>query len=267
VATEAMTGSLEGVGVLVTRAEHQAGPLCARIEAAGGTVITFPAIAIGAVPDAAPARARFAELAHYDIVIFVSANAVEWALRTGLQPQALRNSRLAAIGRATAAALAEHGLEVGIQPRARYDSEGLLAEAALQHVAGQRILIIRGQGGRQHLAHVLRQRGAEVDHAEVYRRWRPAADSAPLLAAWQAGRIQVVTVTSREVLDSLWHMLPEEGRQRLRATPLVVIGERTAALARSLGFKHTALIADPASDDGLVLALQRWRAQVGPQPH
>jgi len=253
--------SLQGVGVLVTRAAHQAGPLQALIEAAAGTVISFPAIHIEAVSDPAPAQARFRQLAHYDIVVFVSANAVEWAFRTGLEPVAMAGCRLAAIGRATADALQGHGLEVSIRPQQRFDSEGLLAEAALQQVDGQHILIVRGVGGRQQLATVLRERGAEVVYAEVYRRGRPEADSTALLDDWQAGRIQVVTASSREVLDNLWHMLPEAGQQWLRETPLVVIGERTAALARTLGFKHTALIAEPASDAGIVQALKQWRQQ------
>jgi uroporphyrinogen-III synthase len=167
--------------------------------------------------------------------------------------------KVMAIGAATAAALQLLDIEVAVTPERRYDSESLLDSKALQDVAGKRLVIFRGEGGRTLLADTLRQRGAQIDYAEVYRRIQPRTDVQPLLDAWQAEKIQVVTVTSNEALQNLYNMLNDEGRQKLLATPLVVMSQRTAELAQHLGFKHTPLVSAQASVTGLVAALLKWK--------
>jgi uroporphyrinogen-III synthase len=180
----------------------------------------------------------------FDVLLFVSANAVERA--AAHLPRGPR-AAIGAVGEATARALRTHGLEPSILPAGQWDSEGLLAAPALAEVHGRRILIVRGEGGRPLLGEQLAARGAEVRYAEVYRRALTALDAGPLVARWR-DEVQVVVATSREVLDNLVALLGAAGLERLRETPLVVVSERLAAHARALGIGRVVLAAAPSED-------------------
>jgi uroporphyrinogen-III synthase len=243
---------LKGRGILVTRAAHQAEGLSRRIEAGRGRAISFPALEIAAC--ASPERARGLLLQAWDLIIFVSPNAVENALKL-LSGNAFKGP-LAAVGQATAATLRHHGYGIDLMPVDRYDSEGLLMLAPLQRMTGKRVLIVRGEGGRTLLADSLRARGAEVGYAEVYRRIAPKSDAEPLLARWRT-QIDLVTVTSVEVLQNLISLLGERGWPLLSHTPLMVISERMRRDAEKRGFE-TILQSNGADDESIMTAIQAW---------
>ena len=256
--------ALHGTGVLVTRPQHQAGPLCRLIEQAGGDAIRFPVLEITEPGDTTLLNKYLDHLADYQIAIFISANAVRYAMnhiqaRTGL-PAGLR---IAAIGQASARELKRMGVEVTDCPPRRFDSEALLALPGFASVAGQRILIFRGEGGREHLATVLRERGALVDYAEVYRRIRPDADTASLLQRWARGEIQVITLTSVEALRNLYELVGKLGRQWLLHTDLIVASERIQQQAQSLGLSGNIMVASNASDAAMLECLVQWQQSQG----
>ena len=118
-------------------------------------------------PDRAAVRAAVGPADRYDLVIFVSANAVRFGADMLDQR---RDLKVAAVGQATAAALNAAGYRVSLMPSEGADSEALLAMPQLAHMAGQRVLIVRGTGGRELLSEVLTARGAQVQYAEVYTR-------------------------------------------------------------------------------------------------
>ena len=161
-------------------------------------------------------------------------------------------------------ALADAGLEPTLVPE-RMDSEGLLALPGLQDMAGRRVFILRGNGGREHLRDTLRARGAEVDYVEVYRRVCPATDSQLMRALLQPGALDVITATSNETLQNLFSMAGASGQPQLRGLPLVVASERQAQLAQELGFEQSAVVAENAGDAALVEAVNRFAA-MGRQP-
>lgn len=220
---------LAGRGVLVTRAVHQAGPLTEAIREAGGTPILFPVIEIQARDPEILKRERGA-LPAADIVIYASPNAVEH----GFDAAADAAARIAAIGPGTAQALAGRGRAPDIQPAQGYDSEHLLAEAALRDVRDRNVLVVRGERGRELIRSTLRQRGARVDYLSVYRRL-PARHTEDELAAveraWRAGDVHVVTVMSVESLDNLLTALPPYCREALPRTPLVTPSARVIQTA------------------------------------
>ncbi|HED16917.1 MAG TPA: uroporphyrinogen-III synthase [Gammaproteobacteria bacterium] len=257
---DAAAHGLQGLGVLVTRPQHQAEPFCRLIEQAGGDAIRFPVLEVTDPGDSTALNKRLDQLAEYQIAIFISANAVRYAMsriqaRAGL-PAGLR---IAAIGRASARELQHMGVEVNDCPSRQFDSEALLALPGFADVAGQRILIFRGEGGREHLASVLRERGATVDYAEVYRRIRPAADTTNLMQRWARGEIQVITLTSVEALRNLYELVGKLGRQWLLHTDLIVASERIQQQAQSLGLSASITVACNASDAAMLECLVQWR--------
>ncbi len=251
--------TLEGLGVLVTRPEPQAGPLARRLAELGARVYRLPAIELKPREDRAVQRASLGPLDRFHWIVFVSANAVRFGV-TLLEER--RDLRLAAVGPATAAALNHAGFRVALVPAAGFDSESLLETAEFGHVGGQRILIVRGEGGREVLADELRLRGAEVSYAEVYERRRarpvPGAVSA-VEAEWERGLIDIVTATSPEVLRSLYEILGPSGRQLLATTALLAGGPRIAAEARQIGLEGALVVASAPDEQGLVDALLKWR--------
>jgi uroporphyrinogen-III synthase len=256
------TRALEGLGVLVTRPAHQAEDLCRLIEAEGGRPIRYPLIEIQPPQDLSRITPIFDRLQEFQIAIFISTNAVQHGMRL-VRDRGLSLNPLAvvAVGHSTAASLKELGVADPIVP-SEASSEGILALKLFQpeHITGRRVLIFRGEGGRELLAERLRERGAEVEYAEVYRRVKPPVDRDTLTAYWgdRGGEeVQIVLITSAEGLNNLLQMMGEAHRDKeLLATPLLVMSERIAMLAQGLGFE--AVVAKDTSDRGLVDALKAW---------
>lgn len=242
--------ALSGKTILITRPAEQAEGLARLIRAAGGTPFVFPAIEIR--PPADPARLEeiLARLEQFDLAIFVSPTAIAraWACLTRGWPA---NLKAAAVGQGSARALAERGINAVIAPADQSDSEALLALPALRDVAGKRIVIFRGEGGRELLAQTLVQRGAQVEYAECYRRAKPDAEVGPLLQQ----KFAALILTSRESLDNLRAMLGNEWRQ-FKSVPAFVPHERIAEAARKAGLGKVEITS--GGDAGMVQAMIKF---------
>lgn len=253
---------LAGKRILITRPAGRAVDLVQAIGAAGGIAVHVPMLTIEPL-DAQRDAEQWQRTAHnlqhiadFRRVIAISINAVHYGMqafeRLGLRNQPglhAGNIDWYAIGAATAAEFARwnivaHGGGDGAT------SEALLALPDLQNVRDESILILRGVGGRETLAGVLRERGARVEYAECYRR------SAPLLDAQQAqllgaGGFDAVCVNSAETLRNLHGCLdaaPNADRDGYRGTPLLVPSERVAQLAAELGFRRAIVAANAGTE-------------------
>ncbi|HET7832268.1 MAG TPA: uroporphyrinogen-III synthase [Gallionella sp.] len=246
---------LAGLKIVVTRPRDQAVQLAQRIEQAGGVPLLFPLLDIEAVPDNPTLQQQIARLDQFNLAIFISPNAVHYGMAAihanGHLP---RHLKIATVGQGSARALRGLGVAEVIAPVERFDSEGLLALPELQQVAGWRILIFRGNGGRELLGETLRARGATVEYACCYQRSKPQFDVGALLSSAP----DVITVTSSEALMYLWHMLDSQA-SALRATPLFVPHARIAELAREQGWQEVHVT--PAGDDGLLAGLTEWASK------
>ena len=235
--------------------------MAALIRAAGGEPVLFPVIEILDPEDVQPLFALIDRLDAFDLAIFVSANAVQKALdlvhARRVWPAGLR---VATVGRGSERELHRHGFADVIAPRERFDSEALLDLPALQDVTGKRVVIFRGDGGRELLGDALAARGATVEYAECYRRRRPDADATPLLALLARHELDALSVTSSEGLANLYGMLGEAAWRWMRETPLFAPHERIAAAARVLGVQ-TVVLTGPG-DEGLVAGLAAFFAKV-----
>lgn len=249
---------LEGLGVLVTRPERQAGKLAQLIEQAGGNAIRFPALEIAGLADPTLLYAIIDRLEEFDLAIFISPNAVEYGIGALRARRALPEDwKVAAVGQVSARTLAKQGVEQVLVAPDGNDSEALLALPELQKVAGWRVVIFRGRGGRETLAEELRRRGAEVVYAECYYRRKPECDAGPLLARWRNGEIGAVTATSGETARNLRDLIGGADWPSARRTPLFVPHPRIAEIAAEAGWEN--VIITPPGDEGLLQGLIEWR--------
>ena len=242
--------------VVITRPAGQSAALAAQLEAAGIATLDFPLIEIVPVEDVAPLQAALVALERYVLVVFVSPNAVDYAFAEfdSIWPHALP---VGVVGPGSVAALARHGVEAPayrvISPAAaadddvaRFDSEALFAAIDASFGAasleGKRVLIVRGDGGREWLADRLREGGVEVETVAAYRRLVPE----PSIGAWSrvhellAGEPHAWLITSSEGvrnLDELAHEHLNAGEiAQLKRATLVTPHPRIAQTARGLGF-------------------------------
>jgi uroporphyrinogen-III synthase len=236
---------LNGACVLVTRPEHQAENLSRLIEQRGGVAVRFPTLEIVSRDDDR-IKSTLANLDGFQWVVFISANAVNFALKanSGKIPRT-KSVRFAAVGQATAQAMKMVGLPVDLVPEYGYNSEALLEMPQLQQVERQNCLIVRGEGGREQLATTLRSRGAEVDYLEVYKRIIPRMDSSPVVELLAQHRLDVITVTSAEAMQNLSLMLGEKNNKLLSLIPLVVVSDRIRCLAADMGFNRITVTDSP----------------------
>lgn len=250
--------SLHGSHILVTRPRHQAGHLCELIEQQHGVAVAFPTLDIVAADDRASIGATLADLHRFQWVVFISANAVNFALHANDgKIEQFHSARIAAIGQATAKALAAAGLKAELLPGHGCDSGALLAMPPMQQVSGQRILIVRGAGGLETLGQELTKRGANVDYLDVYKRMIPPADPAPVLYLLEQNRLDMITATSGEALQNLLIMLGEKNRDMALAVPLVVVSDRIRRVAENSGFRRI-FVTDNPSDAAILKKIITW---------
>lgn len=247
--------------VMVTRPAGQADRLVTGLRNAGWQVWHLPLIDIApmeALPG--PVRQRIQDLDLYAHLVFVSANAarIGCALVDDFWPQWPVGQRYWAVGASTAQVLEERGLKAE-RPTTDMSSEGLLALPGLNRVAGDRVLIVRGEGGRQLIAETLRERGATVDDLCCYRRGPVEHDAAQLRESLRTAPVDLVMVSSGEGLELLSGLLQPEANSALAATPLLVPSPRVADLAVRLGWQSITTV-ENASDPAMLDAAAHWRA-------
>jgi uroporphyrinogen-III synthase len=239
---------LNGAHILVTRPAHQAENLCRLIEVRGGVAVRFPTLAIAALDNAGAIQKTLAQLDRYQWLVFVSANAVTMHSYYSDDGKMVEYTpvRIAAIGKATAQALEQAGLTVDLVPEGGYSTEALLAMPQMQQLKGQSCLIVRGEGGREELATMLRNRGASVEYLDVYKRIIPDIDSSQVRLLLAQDKLDVITVTSGEALQNLLIMLEEVDHHRLFEAPLVVVSNRIRQIAADMGFERIAVTDCPS---------------------
>lgn len=230
----------------MTRPKHQSAGFIQMLEQAGGQVLAFPSIEISQIELTEALKCCLTSLNKMDLLIFISANAVEHFVR-GLKALALSpsliSSKIATIGKATRLKAEAYGLNVSVSPVQGFNSEALLAMQGFQQaqLQGKKCLIIRGLGGLAKLGDELHNRGAKVFYAELYQRAIPSVDGnisrQALSQHWLDWGISGITCTSNESLQNLYDMLEPPGRHAMLNTQLLVASNRARKLAQSLGFK------------------------------
>jgi uroporphyrinogen-III synthase len=246
--------ALAGRHIVVTRPAGQATHLTEALVDLGAHPVLFPVLAIADVSDTAPLLDVAIRLEQYDWAVFVSPNAVEKALAVVLGHRKWPDGvRVATVGHSSEAALARHGIRDVVAPQERFDSEALLELPPLQDMAGKRVIIFRGDGGRDLFGDTMKARGAVVDYVTCYHRTKPALDPAPLLKLWQESRLDAITITSSEGLRNLYEMVGKLGQSWLKKTPTFVPHARIAEQARAQGLAQV-ILTGPA-DAGLLAGL------------
>ena len=229
---------LFGRRIVVTRPSDESDKSAASLEALGAEVLPAPTVEILPVEDFAPLDDAIGRLASFDWLVFTSANGVRHFLdrldSLGRDLRALGHIRLAAIGPATAEALAAYRLRADLVPDS-YRSEALAAALA-GVVAGRRVLLARADRGRAILQDEL-GRIAEVEQVAAYRNADAEALPPAVLARIEEGSVDWITLTSSAIAARLAALLPAAARDRIArgqirlATISPVTSEAVARLA------------------------------------
>lgn len=242
---------LDRTRIVITRPQGQGDVLAQKLTALGAQVLSFPVTEIGPVDQPAQLLALQARLAEFSLAFFVSANAVEQCFTVMDRARWPASLAVATVGPATARSLRSHGFAEVLLPEERFDSEGVLdlPQFQAQAVAGRKILVMRGDGGRELLAETLRERGALVEQVQCYQRRCAALDPAPLLAA--ADSLSGIVFSNSEAITYFVQILGDSTAQALLArTPVFVPHPRIEAQARTSGAGQ--LVLTGAGDEGIV---------------
>ncbi len=265
---------LAGRHFAITRPPSQSGPLAEQLEALGARVTPLPAIRIEPSEDTAVLDGAIRELETYDWLIFTSVNGVaafvERLMAGGRTWEDRGRARVAAIGPATAEALAEQGVQADLVPQ-EFVAEALAD--ALGNVAGQRILLPRADIARETLARELLVRGADVTEVAAYRTVVEPIAPELLHAVLEDDRVDAITFTSsstvRGLVQSLTAMLAEgdpEGNAdlggALAGIALAAIGPVTASTLHDYELEAS-VVAEEYTVPGLVRALVAYFTALG----
>jgi uroporphyrinogen-III synthase len=135
----------------------------------------------------------------------------------------------------------------------------MLALPELSSLRGRRVVVFRGERGRELLSTSLRHRGADVETVACYRRAAPSSGADGLVEALREARVHALTFTSSEGVDNLWSVVGDEGRRLLVALPAFVPHPRIARRAQDRGLQVTLTA---GGDAGLLAGLLSWAGRL-----
>jgi len=255
--------------LLNTRPAHQASALVDLVQQAGGQSFACPALKIEPIEYAESAlsawQSALAEAALWGVT---SANAVA-PLQRLLTQCAIEKGTVLAIGKATYQALqnqlAEFWQRPGAEllpPKKRADSETLLTHPALQKLTpGQSVVLMKGEGGRDHLQRTLEQKGVKVIELPLYRRVAAPFCQEQWQAFMRAQAPKIILATSFESLKALWQgwenwQISQKSTHLLPNLPLLVFSERIADLAQQAGWQGPIVVAPETSNSGILQGIE-----------
>ncbi|MGZ5817187.1 MAG: uroporphyrinogen-III synthase [Burkholderiaceae bacterium] len=248
--------------VIITRPLAQAAGLAQRVAESGRQAIVFPLLEIHPLADTSSLQAALEDIDGYGMVSFVSPNAIDasFAIRQNWPAHVT----LSVMGEGSRKALAEHGITADthtvispLDPE-QTDSQTLLDALDLSALRGKKVLIIRGENGRELLADALRTAGVQVTQIAAYRRSAPELDAAGISQLKKLiDTPNDWMITSSEALRILVQMVQrvadQDGVAKMQQQKIMVPHVRIAETARLLGF--TDVVMTGSGDDGLLAAL------------
>lgn len=246
------TKILFGKKILVTRARAQASKLSRALKNLGAEVLEAPTIKIAAPSDEFTSLdAAIKILREFDWIIFTSANGVEKFFERlkvhGLDSRAL--NKVAAIGSATAEKLLNFGIVADVVPK-NFVAESL-ADALKNFVVGKKVLIARAEVARDVLPDTLKNFGADVTIAPVYK----TVPEVPTQIDFDS--IDLVTFTSSSTVENF---VASYGVENLKKIPSAAIGTITAQTLKNFGV-DAKIVAETFTIDGLVSAIEKFFAE------
>ncbi len=252
---------LSNTNVVVTRPQHQSKQIVAMFESEGATVLRLPCIEIHPTHTTAANCEKITALDSYQMLIFISQNAVEHGLAL-LKKTATPLSCLppvAAIGKSTRALLEDYGIPVCACPDIPNSLELIKTPAIQALPPSSRVLIFRGCGGKEVLASTLAQHHITSDYAEVYARLVPKHLSIPTHML-NGEPFHIVLFTSRDTLENCLSTASQAARQNLYKIQWILGSEQVlhacSAIASSI---IKPLIAQSPLDQNMFDAAVAWR--------
>ncbi|HEX8905582.1 MAG TPA: uroporphyrinogen-III C-methyltransferase [Longimicrobiaceae bacterium] len=225
---------LSGRRIVVTRARAQASNFASALEELGAEVVQLPVIRITPPEDPAPLREAAEGVAGFDWLVFTSVNGVERFFvvlaELGRDARALAGVRVCAIGPATAAEVARHGVRADLVPD-EFVAEAAVEALAAEGVEGTRILLPRAEIARSVLPDGLRARGAEVVEVTAYRTVQDGAGADEVRRRLDAGEIDLVTFTASSTVRNFAELVGAG----VGAAKVASIGPITSQTVRELG--------------------------------
>ncbi|RRJ82962.1 hypothetical protein D0544_14030 [Aestuariirhabdus litorea] len=251
--------ALQGLRVLVTRPAEQAERLGKRLCAAGARTLLRPLIEPRALAESDAVRGTILDLDRFQKLIFISRPAARFGgeLIDRYWPQLPMAIDWFAIGGGTAEELARFGVDAGFA-QAGTDSEALLSLPEFANLWGQRILLVKGVGGREHLAEQMSARGAEVIELPVYERYPIDYDPQVFSHELAAQGINLAIATSGGIAERLLELVDRERRASIH---LLVPSLRVAQLMADRGFASVS-VSDGAGDSAIMESVQHLALQV-----
>lgn len=247
--------------MLICRPRPEAERLSEAFKAAGADVRVLPMLEREPLTDDPAIRTRILEIDQYRHVIAVSPYAagllIDW-LDTWW-PQTPSGIRWYGVGAGTAAVLAAYGLNT-LQPVTGHTSEALLELPELKDLTHEKVLIVRGEQGRDLLPQTLTARGARVTLQPLYRRFAPDHDEATLRDSISVFDPEVVVTLSGETLNNLISLGNNTGHN-LKHCLMVVPVERIAEQARRAGIPRTC-VPESLADNAIVAAVAHQLASL-----
>ncbi|MGV8919367.1 MAG: uroporphyrinogen-III synthase [Pseudomonas sp.] len=249
---------MTGWRLLVTRPQLESAALAATLADEGIYSSSLPLLDIEPLPLTGEQQSMIYGLHLYRVVIVVSKPAARLGLEQvdEIWPQPPITCQWFCVGAATAQILDDYGLSASY-PQGGDDSEALLELQALKDILAEpdvRVLIMRGEGGRELLAERLRELGASVDYLPLYRRNLPQYADTELARRVAAERLNGLVVSSGQGFEHL-RLLAGEAWPDLARLPLFVPSPRVAEMARAAG-AQTVVDCRGASATALLAALR-----------
>ena len=286
---------MKSTTLVVTRPSGQASALMEALQAAiksrissrseqswqGPQIIALPLLTIVPKTDPKVTAAIRAAMQTADLAVFVSPNAIECTMRLlgdDWQSIAQRPVPIGVVGQSSYHALERHG--IGAEANrptpiwmpsnpTQWDSEGLwdAIQNCFPSWAGRRVVVFRGDGGREWLADQLQSVGAQVEAIAVYSRiplsvsspqWEKVLDANTDDALW--------ILTSSEAVRHLGAVLKERGRPDYLASASALCPHHNIARsAKEIGF--ATVLECHSGDAALVSAVITWLEAASKKPH
>ena len=238
--------------VVITRPTHQAKNIKLKLEGAGAHPILFPLLEIIEPDNLAKTIEQLENLQDYDLLIFVSANAVEQSFKW-VMPATLGKAKIATTGKKTAEILEKNGVKVDYCPKEIFNSEALLAELNFKaFCVDKKIAIIRGEGGRDYLQNQLQLSGASVDYINTYQRICPQKDLVALEQYANQGKLDAILLTSGTSVERFFYLA--KGSNWINTITLVIGSPRMEKKIPEC-FQGKLVIVEDPSDETLYKTL------------